>query len=150
MTSSPHRRLLVLSLLAAGLGAAAPPPASAGPVAPADMKAVRAVVQGQLDAFATRDAEKAFSYAAPNVRERLGSAERFMAMVRNGYPVVYDPAHVAFLVPERLDDGTVVQRLQMTDARGTPWLATYTLQQQKDKAWLITGCEVHGNTGRVA
>jgi hypothetical protein len=80
----------------------------------------------------------------------MGTAERFMAMVRSGYPVVYRPASVTFLVPEALPDGTVVQRVQMTDARGTPWLATYTLQLQKDKSWRISGCDVQAHKGRVA
>ncbi|MBX3586674.1 MAG: DUF4864 domain-containing protein [Ramlibacter sp.] len=144
-----QRFALVLWLVTGSLCATAAPPAMA-PLPAADVKAVRATVQGQLDAFAARDAEKAFSYAAPSMRERLGSAERFMAMVRAGYPVVYEPAHVAFLIPEALPDGTVVQRVQMTDQRGDAWLATYTLQRQKDKAWRITGCEVQGNKGRVA
>ena len=50
----------------------------------------------------------------------------------------------------RVPDGTVVQRVQMTDARGTPWLATYTLQLQKDKSWRISGCDVQAHKGRVA
>ena len=70
-----------------------------------------------------------------------------MAMVRSGYPVVYRHASVNFLGAQRLADGTVVQRVHMTDTRGDAWIATYTLQREKDKVWRITGCDVQA--GRV-
>jgi hypothetical protein len=115
----------------------------------AEVVGVRAAVQGQLDAFAANDATKAFSFAAHNVRSRIGTAERFMTMVRNGYPVVYRPASVGFLIPQRLPDGTVVQRARMTDARGEAWLAVYTLRQDKKKGWRISGCDVQPAKGRA-
>jgi hypothetical protein len=71
-------------------------PAHAGNLSAADEKSVRAVVEGQLAAFAKDDADKAFSFAAPNVRKALGSAANFMSMVRSDYPVVYRPTSVAF------------------------------------------------------
>lgn len=109
---------------------------------------MRATVQGQLAAFAAADANKAFSYAAPNVREALGTAAGFMAMVRQAYPVVYRPSSVAFLKPEN-KDGQVIQRVQMQDAAGDAWLAVYSLQRN-GKGWLITGCVVVANKGRMA
>ena len=123
--------------------------AAAAPLSPADEKNVRSVVQAQLAAFAKDDAAKAFSYAAPNVREAVGTAAGFMAMVRSSYPMVYRPASVAFLKPEGKDD-QAIQRVQMTDAGGGPWLAIYSLQRQKNKAWRITGCAVVENKGRMA
>ena len=122
--------------------------AQAGTLTPADEKNVRAVVDGQLAALAKDDAKKAFSYAAPSVREAVGSAADFLSMVRRDYPVVYRPASVAFLKPERMDDD-VVQRVQMTDTSGNAWLAIYSLHQQKDKSWRITGCAVVENKGRM-
>ena len=84
-----HRRwvhaLFVASLLC-GIGIANAQTESV----PADeAKAVRAVVEAQLAAFAADDAKRAFSYAAPSMREMFGTPERFMEMVRTGYPVVY-------------------------------------------------------------
>lgn len=125
------------------------PAASAEPFTLDDAKAVRRVVESQLEAFAQDDAAKAFSYAAPNVREAVGSPAGFMAMVRRGYPVVYRPATVAFLKPDGQDDD-VIQRVHMTDAGGQSWLAIYGLQRQADKSWLITSCNVVGNKGRMA
>ena len=59
--------------------------------------AMRAVIEAQLAAFAADDAARAFSYAAPGIREVFGTPDRFLAMVRSGYPVVYRPASVTFL-----------------------------------------------------
>lgn len=124
-------------------------PAHAAGLSAADEKNVRAVVQGQLTALARDDARKAFSYAAPNVREAVGTAEGFLALMRRSYPVVYRPASVAFLKPES-KDGLVIQRVQMLDDQGNAWLAVYSLQRQKDKAWRITGCQVVPNKWRMA
>lgn len=123
-------------------------PAQAARFTAVDEKNVREVVQGQLDALARDDADKAFSYAAPNVRQAVGTASGFLAMVRDGYPVVYRPASVAFLKPEGQGD-QVVQRVHMLDADGESWLAIYSLQRQPNKAWRITGCVVVRNKGRM-
>jgi hypothetical protein len=114
-----------------------------------DGKAVQAVVKNQLDAFAKDDADRAFSYAAPDLRKNIGNSTAFMAMVKNSYPVVYRPASVAFLKPEIAGD-EVIQRVQMLDASGTSWLAVYSLQRQKDKTWRISGCALVENKGRIA
>ena len=124
-------------------------PAHAAPFTAADEKSVHAVVEGQLGAFERDDASKAFAYAAPNVREAVGTAANFMAMVRNSYPVVYRPASVGFLKPEGRND-LAIQRVQMTDASGDSWLAIYSLERQKNKSWRITGCVVVENKGRMA
>ena len=114
----------------------------AGPrISDADAKAIRAVVQAQLDAFATGDGEKAFSYAAPGIRAQFGIPGVFMAMVREGYPVVYRPASVDFL-PVSMERGEVFQRVRMTDAEGVVWVAHYAMEKQKNGAWRIAGCRL--------
>jgi hypothetical protein len=122
--------------------------AHAAPFTSADEKKVRSVVEAQLAAFAEDDAVKAFSYAAPNVREAIGTADAFLSMVRRDYPVVYRPNSVAFLKAEGKDDD-VVQRVQMLDAEGNSYLAVYSLQRQKGNVWRITGCAVVENKGRM-
>ena len=116
-------------------------PAQAQPVSAKDEKAAQSVIQAQLAAFGKDQADKAFSYATPELRQSIASSEAFMAMVKNSYPVVYRQSAVVFLKPE-LAGKEIVQRVQMRDARGANWLAIYSLQQQKDKAWRISGCTV--------
>lgn len=124
------------------------PAVQAGVLGAAEARQVRAVVEAQLAAFGADDAERAYSFAAPNVRRQFPTPALFLAMVRGGYPVVYRPASVSFLKPER-HDGDVIQSVQMTDARGDLWLAVYRLQRQPDKSWRISGCDIERNEGRA-
>lgn len=123
-------------------------PASAVGLSPKDQKQIIEVVQAQLDAIAQDNAAKAFSYAAPNIRHLVGSAENFLEMVRSQYEVVYKPASTIFMQPSG-EAGEAVLKVQMTDEDGNEWVATYTLQRQKNKTWLITGCAVAEATGTM-
>ena len=135
---------LLVALLTTGHLAGAQTPT----VSATDMRTARAVVQAQLDAFAADDAPRAFSLAAPKLREVFGNADRFMAMVRSSYPVVYRPASVAFLVPEWLDR-ELIQGVHFTDGQGGLWLALYRLQRQRDNTWRINGCELVESQART-
>ena len=138
--------LALLMVLSWGTAARAAPPTS---VTPADTKAVQRVIQAQLNAFAADDEKRAFSYAAPGIRKQFGNAETFMAMVRQGYPMVYRPANVVFQKPT-LVNGTLIQAVVFSDLGGDEWVATYRMQRQKNKIWLIDGCMVEPSAGRGA
>ena len=140
-------RVLAGLLFAATLAGLLSAPARAEPVSAADTQAVRAVVEAQLAAFAEDDGQRAFSYAAPSIREMFGSPERFMAMVRGSYPVVYRPSAVVFLHPAWVQ-GQLVQGVHLTDAGGALWLAVYQLERQPDKSWRISGCDVQPASGK--
>jgi hypothetical protein len=135
-------RLLAAMLLAFSLSA------HADGVSKADAQKIRAVIQAQLAAFAADDAKRAFSYAAPGIRDMFGTPEHFMAMVREGYPVVYRPASVGFLTPQRLDQA-VIQAVEMADANGVLWVAVYRLERQRNGVWQISGCEVVPSDGKA-
>ena len=121
----------------------------AEPVREADAKAVRLVVQAQLNAFAADDARRAFSYASPAIRAQFGTPENFMAMVKSGYPMVHRPADITFFKPE-LIAGALIQAVQFTDLDGAQWVATYRMQRQPNKSWRINGCQVAQSTGLAA
>lgn len=145
MQQHTRRRFLI------GMGAvcaALALPARAADVPPADARAVRKVIEAQLAAFAEDDAERAFSFAAPSIREAFGDAEKFMTMVRKGYPVVYRPTSVRFLDPV-LESGALLQRVRMTDDVGVPWMVVYSLERQDDKSWRITACVAARGDGRT-
>lgn len=142
-----HRRDLITGCLG-GLWLVASGAAWAQPkTLPADLAIqAQAVVQAQLDAFAADDARRAFLLASPSARRHLGSPEHFINLVRRRYAVVYRPASVTFLKPQWIED-KVVLGVQMTDARGTAWRATYTLERQADGHLLISGCELTEDDG---
>lgn len=128
-------RLLLLVPFFSPLAASAQAPHDA------DKRAVREVIEAQLDAFRRDDAEGAFAYAAPGIRATFGSAQNFMAMVREQYRVVYRPRSVRFDAP-RVVDGELVQPVRMTDDAGRTWLALYPMEKQADGRWRINGCQL--------
>lgn len=154
------RRWLSSGLLALAAVYGLATQAHAQPVAPAvtteataaESRQARAVIEAQLKAFAAADGPRAFAYAAPGIRELFGTAPRFLSMVRSSYPVLLNPVSVVFLKLQRSAVGAdpeLVQAVQLTDGEGRLWLATYHLQQQADKSWLIAGCELASNQGRA-
>lgn len=132
-------RRAVITLLA-GL-ALAPALVFAQAVSPADALAVRKVIEAQLEAFRRDDAPRAFSYATPGIRDTFGTAEKFMAMVREQYPVVYRPRSVSFEEP-LMSGEDVVQPVRMTDGHGHAWMAIYPMVKQPDGSWRINGCHL--------
>lgn len=113
-------------------------------------RAVRQVVEAQLEAFAADDAVRAFSYASASIQTQFGDANRFMAMVRSGYPMVVRPAAVSFFQPQ-VEIGTpetVTQLVQLRDPQGRLWMATYLLERQTGAGWRISGCVVAADSGK--
>ena len=142
----PTRRALLLLVAASALCG----PAFADELAAADVKRIQAVISDQLAAFAADDARRAFAHASPALQRQFGDAARFLAMVRKSYPVVYRPASVAFLRPER-SEGQTTQSLHLTDAQGARWLAVYLMERgAAGQPWRIGGCTVVPASGRVA
>ena len=135
------RTLLLRHTLWAVLAALLPFTAAAQGLAPDDARAVRTIIEAQLDAFQRDDAPRAFSYAAEGIRSTFGTAESFIEMVRRSYPVVYRPKSVQFEAPVSIE-GEVVQPVRMTDSEGRAWLAVYPMQRQPDGAWKINGCRL--------
>jgi hypothetical protein len=123
-----------------GVLAMAALPALAQPVAPQDARAVRAVIEAQLDAFKRDDAVRAFSYATAGIRSLFGTPENFLQMVRAEYPAVYRPKSVNF-GEARVIDGQLTQTVVFTDAQNQRWLALYPMERLVDgTTWRIDGC----------
>ena len=137
------KRLVCVLLLAAAPFLARAQPYLSGPEA----AAVREVIAAQLDAFRRDDAQRAFSFAAPGIRQMFGTAENFMQMVRSSYGVVYRPQSVKFEKFEVVDD-EVFQPVRMTDAQGQAWIALYAMERQPDGTWRINGCQLARLTER--
>jgi Domain of unknown function (DUF4864) len=104
-----------------------------------EAQSMREAIEAQLAAFSADDADKAFSFASESIQKTFGDAQRFIEVVKASYAVVYRPASVLFLKPERVADETV-QGVQMTDEEGRLWLAAYRMQRQPDSSWRIDGC----------
>ena len=107
----------------------------------ASPQVLQQVVEQQLHALAKQDAGQAFALADPDLRTQFGTAETFLATVRDQYPMLMHPAHLLFLKPET--DGTIaMQKVRLTDDNGGSWSLTYLLNRQQDNQWRIAGCVV--------
>lgn len=126
-------------LLGGGLAAAdLPQVLGARAVAP---QALQQVVQRQLQALAHENAGEAFAQADVALRTQFGTAEAFLATVREQYPMLMHPASVLFLKPET-DGSIAMQKVRLTDAQGSSWSLLYLLNRQQDDQWKISGCVV--------
>jgi len=113
----------------------------AAPACAADVSAAQGVIRAQEQAFARDDAAAAYSHAAPAIREIFPAPDIFMSMVQNGYAPVY--RHKSFEFGESRSEGNwISQHVHIIDANGEAWEALYTLEQQADGSYKITGCSL--------
>ncbi|HWJ71780.1 MAG TPA: DUF4864 domain-containing protein [Kaistia sp.] len=128
------------AVLTAFLIAALPMAAAAEPSS-ADKDAFKSLVQGQLQAFRQDDAAAAYGNAAPGIQRMFPSPDLFMTMVRQAYPPVYRSSSVAF---GEVADGPAgpMEKVYLTAADGTNWIALYTFEKQPDGSWKISGCQL--------
>lgn len=107
-----------------------------------DASDVRGTISAQLRAFKAGDGDGAYSYAAPNIKAMFPTSSGFMAMVRGGYAVVADSNNVTFGPLTPIGTGGFRQDVNMTDAKGQSYIASYTLMRQNDGSMKITGCSI--------
>src|SRR4051812_41277878 len=92
-------KVLILGLM---LTASSGAPSQTNAISEADAWSIRGIIEAQLAAFSADDAEVAFSFASDAIRKTFGTADKFLAMVKASYPVVYRPASVLFLDAEKV------------------------------------------------
>lgn len=98
---------------------------------------IEATIDGQLDAFRADAFDEAFTFASPTIQGIFRTPETFGEMVRNGYPMVWRPGSVRYL-DLRDENGRLMQRVEITDAKGATHLLEYEMIDQ-DGAWKING-----------
>lgn len=130
------RSLVAALVMIVGIAAQ---PAFAADADKATSKAIQQVISSQMAAFKADDASKAFSYAAPFIQEKFGSAETFMNMVRHGYKAVYRPRYVEFAHLAQGPDGTLAQHVILQAPSGELVMAVYPMIQDENGNWRIAG-----------
>lgn len=112
------------------------------PVVPAsEQTAIRGVIEAQLEAFRRDDGQTAFSYASPTIKGIFGTPERFMSIVRTGYPAVYRPQVTEFRKLHQ-EGSTLVQEIRFIGPDGKAVIALYSLVKTPEGSWLIDGVVV--------
>ena len=111
----------------------------------AEVKAAQAAIDGQLKAFIANDGATAYSFAAPNVKQIFPTVDTFMNMVTNGYAPVRNPQTYSFGKVEETSPTSIVQQVLIVGPDGKDYEAVYTLQQQPDGTFQITGCSLRAS-----
>ena len=106
-----------------------------------DLFETEIIIKNQLQAFINKDAEEAFSYAAPIIKLRFDNPDNFMNMVKNYYEPVYNPKQYYF-INAKYFEGSVYHQLQIVSQSNLSYLATYSLIKDNDE-WKISGCSVY-------
>ena len=100
-----------------------------------------AVIDAQLEAFRSGDAERAYSLATPGIQRQFTNSSIFMKMVINGYNVLRQPTKVEYH-DLREHFGVKVQLVKLTDLNGFTFQAFYQMEQQNSGEWRIGGCMI--------
>ena len=108
-------------------------------VSEGDRSAIRAAILRQLAAFHAGDAPLAWSFASSKLQARFGSAETFIAMVREEYDAVFRARSIE-LEDLVMVEGYVTQRALVTGPDGEMLTALYLMSRRPDGSWAISGC----------
>jgi hypothetical protein len=104
-----------------------------------DRRAIRQVIERQLEAFQRDDAAGAFAFASPGIQAEFETADRFLDMVRSCYEPVYRPRSVMFQELLRVE-GYPAQKVVLMAPDGDLVTALYLMEPQPDGRWRIQGC----------
>ena len=115
---------VVLKALTGGIASAEDPGA-----------AIREVISEQIAAFQAHDVAAAFAFASPDVKRTFVDPGRFARMVRNDYPMVWEPRGFRF---SGLSDrgGRPVQGVLVTDKAGALHVLDFEMVPS-DGGWLV-------------
>ncbi len=114
---------------------------SAAPACADDVANAQSVIRAQEQAFGRSDAAAAYAYASPAIKKLFPRADIFMSMVQNAYAPVW--RHKRFEFGEaRIEGNWAAQRVHIVDEDGEAWEAMYTLEQDADGSFKITGCSL--------
>ena len=136
-------KILLIIVLLAGLhalpGLAKPVMVPPAVLETEDLAKIRNVILRQLDAFRIDDADKAFSFATPQIQQVFKTAEIFLHTVRRSYRSVYRPRFFEFRDTQHIE-GNIVQPLTVVGSTGVPETALYIMKLQPDGTWKIGAC----------
>ncbi len=107
----------------------------------ADQSAFQAIISDQIAAFNSDDAARAYSHAAPVIRQLFPTPDVFMGMVKKGYPPVYRQKSFNF-GPVTSAAGRPEQEVTIVDLNGQVWTAIYSFERQANGSWKISGCRL--------
>lgn len=98
------------------------------------------VIRDQIEAFRAGDFGAAFGHASPSIQTLFGSTGRFEMMVRQGYPMVIDPASTRFLEAREIS-GRLWQKVLLLDRAGRGHVLDYQMTEGEN-GWKINAVQI--------
>jgi hypothetical protein len=99
---------------------------------------IRQLIEQQLQAIRKDDAELAFSYTSPVIRQTFRDAASFMALLAKEYEPLKKWQAVTFLEMRTYDDH-YLQRIKVTDKNGNVSIANYAVIKNETGEWFVGG-----------
>lgn len=128
----------VLALVMMAVTVRAQEPVTAATVPIETIEAMQSAIRGQIGAFQANDADAAFAYAAPAIRQRFASPARFVSMVRQAYSTVFEHQSFSF-IDEALTSAGPAQRVEFVTEDGLVWGGIYTFEEADTGELFISG-----------
>jgi predicted hydrolase (HD superfamily) len=101
---------------------------------------IEGTISSQVEAFQDDDFGAAFGFASDAIRQYFGTPERFGAMVRQGYPMVWRPEELRFLELRDID-GRLWQKIMVRDRAGVLHVLDYQMIETPE-GWRINGVQI--------
>jgi hypothetical protein len=107
----------------------------------------QAVISGQIDALIADDADRAYSYASPDIRSIYPDKDTFLTMVQKNYEPVYHAGNYAFGRSKLVGGGELVfQEVMISAKEGKDWTAIYEMRLMDDGSYKVNGVRMMRNT----
>jgi len=105
-----------------------------------DLSKTQDIIENQIQAFKSKNAELAYSFASPMIKLKFNNPQEFMSMVKSFYEPVYNPKQYYF-IDSKYFEGSIYHQLQIISQSNMSYLATYSLIKDENE-WKISGCSV--------
>ncbi len=107
----------------------------------------QAVISGQIEALISADADKAYSFASPDIRSLYPDKNAFLAMVQQNYEPVAHAGNYAFGRSKLVGGGEMVlQEVMIGSREGKDWTAIYEMRLMNDGSYKINGVRMMKNS----
>ncbi len=115
--------------------------AKAAGLGKSEVTAIQSAVQLQIEALVNDDADRAFALTTEDARNRLGSPDNFLKMIKEEYDPVYRHRTALYSSPQ-IVLGKVYQVVRLTDLDSHVWVAIYLMHKDAQGTWKIDGCRL--------
>jgi hypothetical protein len=107
----------------------------------------QSVISEQIKALMRDDAEKAYSYASPDIRMMYPDKNAFLTMVQKNYEAVYHAGNYAFGRSKLVGGGEMrFQEVMITGPGGKDWTAIYEMRLMDDGSYKVNGVRMMKNS----